>query len=83
MVDITVFNGTVKRFFNSEFCIDEIEYNFANENSTLPVCLEVTPLAFDYKCNFQAQFIGPEEKHRLYRSSLRKGINWGGILSQR
>lgn len=52
MVDKTVFNGTVKRFFNSEFCIDEIEYNFANENSTLPVCLEVSPLAFDYKCNF-------------------------------
>lgn len=64
-------DSTVKESFNSVFCIYEIEYNFANENSTLPMCLEVSSLAFDYTCGSQAQFIGPEEKHsKLCKSSL-------------
>lgn len=45
MVGITVFNGSVKEAFNSAFFIYEIEYNFANENSILPVCLEVSPFS--------------------------------------
>ncbi|KAL6038680.1 hypothetical protein STEG23_033115 [Scotinomys teguina] len=47
-------------------CILSLEYNFANENSTLPMCLDISPLAFDYTCGSKAQFIGPEEKHKQF-----------------